>query len=54
MLFAYWCTRMVRDVLLLGFANRAYTMSGLILLLLTISLVVVGIQASAPFIYTLF
>jgi len=54
MLFAYWSVRMVRDVLLLGFANRSYTMSGLILLLLMIGLLAVGVQASAPFIYTLF
>ena len=45
---------MLRDIVWLGRANRTFTLSLAILLLLLIGLVVLGAQVSAPFIYTLF
>ena len=49
-----WFTRMIRDVVWLGVANRSYALSLSILLLLLIGALAIGAQVSAPFIYTLF
>ena len=54
MLFGYWIGRLLRDVLLLSVANRAYALGLCILLLLLFGVLILGAQVSAPFIYTLF
>lgn len=54
MLFGIWCARMLRDVVGYGVANRALGVSAAILALLLVGVLVIGAQASAPFIYALF
>ena len=49
-----WFVRLVGDVVLFGIVNRSYALSALVLLLLAVGLLIMGAQASAPFIYTLF
>lgn len=54
MRFAVWFARIVRDIGWYGVANRDLAVSIAILGLLAIGLLVIGAQASAPFIYALF
>ncbi len=54
MLFGYWMTRLLRDVVLFGVVNRAYVLAGSMLVLMFLGLLILGAEVSAPFIYTLF
>ena len=49
-----WFFRLVWDVVLFGVVNRSYALSGIVLMLIAVGLLIIGAQASAPFIYTLF
>ena len=49
-----WLIRLVRDIVLFGVVNRSYALSGIVLLFVAVGLLIIGAQASAPFIYTLF
>ena len=52
--FLYWATRLVRDIIWMGIANRSMGLSIAILFLLVIGVAAVGAKLAAPFIYTLF
>ncbi len=54
MLFAKWFAILIKDIVMFGVVNKEYALGSIILLLLALGLLVVGVQFSAPFIYTLF
>jgi hypothetical protein len=54
MLRLRWTARLVGDVILMGVVNRSPALSLAILFLMTMGLLAIGAQVSAPFIYTLF
>ncbi len=54
MLFVTWVARLLRDVVLFSVVNRSYVIGGTILAMLFLGALILGAEASAPFIYTLF
>ena len=52
--FLYWATRLLRDIVWMGIANRSIGLSIAILFLLMIGVAAVGAKLAAPFIYALF
>jgi hypothetical protein len=50
----YWATRLLRDIVWMGIANRSMGLSIAIVLLLVVGVAAVGANLAAPFIYTLF
>jgi hypothetical protein len=54
MLRLRWLARLLRDIFWMGMVNKTMGLSFVILGLLLIGMVVLGVQVSAPFIYTLF
>ena len=52
--FLYWGTRLLRDIVWMGIANRSIGLSIAILFLLVVGFAAIGAKLAAPFIYTLF